>query len=802
MSTDPHQFDSDDPRLTAYALGELTDDAERAQVEQLLAASPEARAELADIRTLTAALTAEYDQERAAAEAGPVNVVSVPRSRWRMAAPWLAVAALLLVVGLAAGLVRPGHQPEPSRVRQAAHEIAQAALPAAASAKRQAAPASALPVAPAAPAATDAPINELLAAKDSAAEKSPATLPAFTRQASGEPSIDKKAEPLAAQPALAMQPPAAAPLSQNAYVHGAVFAQGGPVAEKAAARAVPKARDDDFVSDASTANASLSAASVTTQPADDREASDMDKPAVSSLSSRDAAKDSGSPLLRELQSQRRLSRAQDAPPAFNTADYGHTVENPFLAARENPLSTFSIDVDTASYSIVRRFIDAGSLPPPDAVRVEEMLNYFPSNDAPPAPDSPDPFAIHLEAAACPWDTGHRLVRIGVKAREIDREQRPPSNLVFLLDVSGSMMPPERLPLIQKCLHLLVEKLREDDHVAIVVYAGESGLALPSTTGDHKDAILRAIDGLHAGGSTNGAAGIRLAYQVARRHFIPGGTNRVILSTDGDFNVGVTSRGDLLRLVEEERRDGVFLTVLGVGTDNLKDGTMQVLADHGNGNYAYIDRLEEGRKVLIDQLTGTLVPVAKDVKIQVEFNPAAVASYRLIGYEKRLLRKEDFNDDRVDAGTIGAGRSVTALYEVVPAEGPSPAAVPAVDALKYQSAPAADAAKRLPGAAARELLTVKMRQKAPDRDRSERTEEKALVDHGVPGEYANASPDFQFAAAVASFGMVLRDSPYKGDATLASALDLARAGQGEDPNAYRAGFIELLRQTQALTQAER
>ncbi len=484
----------------------------------------------------------------------------------------------------------------------------------------------------------------------------------------------------------------------------------------------------------------------------------------------------------------------------STADYAHAAESPFLAAKENPLSTFSADVDTASYAIVRRFIDAGQLPPPDAVRVEEMLNYFPSSDAPPAPGSDQPFAIHLEAAACPWNTAHRLVRIGLQAREIDAGKRPASNLVFLLDVSGSMRPAERLPLIKQCLRPLVERLREDDHVAIVTYAGESGLALPPTSGDHKDAILRAIDKLRAGGSTNGAAGIRLAYQVARQGFIPGGTNRVILATDGDFNVGTTSRGALLRLVETERRDGVFLSVLGVGTDNLKDSTMQTLADHGNGNYNYLDRLEEGRKVLVNQMSGTLVAVAKDVKIQVEFNPAVVASYRLIGYEKRLLRKEDFNDDKIDAGEIGAGHSVTALYEVVPVG--QPGGNGTVDPLKYQP-PAPDARPAaIPGThqtAAPEMLTVKLRHKAPDGDTSERSHEEPLIDRGAPGDYADASADFRFAAAVASFGLVLRDSPHKGDATLDSALELAQGARGEDPNGYRAGFVELVRHARALEQ---
>ena len=368
---------------------------------------------------------------------------------------------------------------------------------------------------------------------------------------------------------------------------------------------------------------------------------------------------------------------------FNTARYGNIEENPFLAAASNPLSTFSIDVDTASYSNVRRFIENGSLPPKDAVRIEEMINYF-SYDYP-QPNDNLPFSVNLDAASCPWAPAHRLVRIGLKGREMPNEKRPASNLVFLLDVSGSMMPANRLPLVKQAMRLLVEKLGENDRVAIVVYSGASGLALPSTTGDHKEQILSALENLEAGGSTNGAQGIDLAYQTAAEHFIKGGVNRVILATDGDFNVGTTSEGDLIRLIQEKAKGGVFLSVLGVGDDNLNDSMMQKLADKGNGNYAYLDSLEEARKVLVQQINGTLVTIAKDVKIQVEFNPARVASYRLIGYEKRILRKEDFNNDKIDAGEIGAGHTVTALYEVVPAGAePNPAAsVPPVDPLKYQ-----------------------------------------------------------------------------------------------------------------------
>ena len=478
---------------------------------------------------------------------------------------------------------------------------------------------------------------------------------------------------------------------------------------------------------------------------------------------------------------------------FNTATYDKVEENPFLPVASNPLSTFSIDVDTASYANVRRFINSGSLPPKDAVRVEEMINYFTYDYREPEGDKP--FSIDLDATACPWDPSHRLLRIGLKGREVTNEKRPASNLVFLLDVSGSMMPAERLPLVKQAMRLLVDKLTEKDRVAIVIYAGGSGLALNSTSGNEKEKILRALEELQAGGSTNGAEGIELAYKVAADNFIKGGVNRVILATDGDFNIGVTSQGDLIRLIEAKAKGGVFLSVLGVGTDNLKDSTMQKLADKGNGNYAYLDSVDEARKVLVQQINGTLMTIAKDVKIQVEFNPARVASYRLIGYEKRLLRKEDFNNDKVDAGEIGAGHTVTALYEVVPA-GPGatdPAAnVPPVDPLKYQPPTVADTK------ASPEMVTVKLRHKKPDGDVSELTE-RSFTDNG--SKFENAAPDLKFAAAVAEFGMLLRDSQYKGKGSFGAVIEWAQEGKGRDTAGYRAGFIEMARKAQSLKPRE-
>lgn len=483
-----------------------------------------------------------------------------------------------------------------------------------------------------------------------------------------------------------------------------------------------------------------------------------------------------------------LIQEEESPPLagqlHNTEAYNRIDENPFLDARQNPLSTFSIDVDTASYANLRRFLNAGSPPPKDAVRIEEMLNYFPYHYAPPTDDKP--FAVHAEVAGCPWQPKHRLLRIALKGREIDLKNRPASNLVFLIDVSGSMDEPAKLPLLKNALRLMVEKLAENDRVAMVVYAGSSGLVLPSISGLSKETILAALDRLQAGGSTNGGSGIQLAYKVAREQFIQGGTNRVILCTDGDFNVGVTDQGSLTRLIEEEAKSGVFLSVLGFGTGNLKDASMEQLADRGNGNYAYIDSLREARKVLVEQLGGTLVTIAKDVKLQLEFNPRQVSAYRLIGYENRLLRAEDFNDDKKDAGEIGAGHIVTALYELAPAGEAGPAAQ--ADELKYQRVAEPD------GAISDELLTLKLRYKQPDGDTS-RLMEQAIKDGGA--SYALATEDYRFATAVAAFGLMLRDSRYQGNLTWDAVRELAEASCGDDEQGYRREMVELVKKAQAL-----
>lgn len=472
--------------------------------------------------------------------------------------------------------------------------------------------------------------------------------------------------------------------------------------------------------------------------------------------------------------------------------YSKIVENEFRSVRENPLSTFSIDVDNASYSNVRRFINQGSAPPKDAVRIEEMINYFTYDY--PQPRDEHPFSINTELSDCPWQKDHKLILVGIKGKEIEKESLPPSNIVFLIDVSGSMQGPNRLGLVKKSFRLLVDQMRKEDKVAIVVYAGAAGLVLPPTSGTDKDEIIAAIEKLEAGGSTAGGEGIKLAYKTAREHFLKNGNNRVILATDGDFNVGVTSDGELVRLIEQERESGVFLTVLGYGMGNYKDSKMEQLADKGNGNYAYIDNILEAEKQLVKQMGGTLHTIAKDVKIQIEFNPAFVKGYRLIGYENRVLAKEDFNNDKKDAGELGSGHTVTALYEVVPT-GASNKYLDSVDALKYQSTSISDAAR-----ASGELMTVKFRYKQPKDTVSNLI--TVPVKNSDAKQFASASENLRFASAVIEFGMTLTDSKFKGTTTTRSILSIARNAKGKDEEGYRAEFIKLVEMYELLDKAER
>ncbi len=459
--------------------------------------------------------------------------------------------------------------------------------------------------------------------------------------------------------------------------------------------------------------------------------------------------------------------------------YQPIFENSFNNPKEVPLSTFGIDVDPASYSNVRRFINSGKLPPANAVRVEEMINYFKYDLA--APNQNQPVAITTEVSSAPWNPNHRLVRVGLKARDIDNSQLPASNLVFLLDVSGSMAAPKKLPLVKTAMKMLVSRLRPQDRVAIVTYSGQAGVQLESTPCDMRDLIFGAIDHLQAGGSTAGAEGIKMAYAIARENYISGGNNRIIMATDGDFNIGRSSDGDMENLIIHERYSNVPITILGVGMGNLKDSKMEILADKGNGNYAYIDNLSEAKRALIDGFASTLYLVAKDVKLQVEFNPVRVQSYRLLGYEDRMLNNEDFNNDMKDAGDMGSGHTVTALYEIVP-QGYNDEYSNNDDPLKYQHP------KNKPASPyANELMTIKFRYKEPDSGYSKMT---TAVVQDMPASFNSCSSDFRFASAVAEFGMLLRNSPFKQSANYEQVITIARNARGKDEDGYRSEFVRL------------
>lgn len=749
------KFSPEDPKLTAYVLGEL-DAAEQAEVEARLRDDPAARATVESIRATTQWIEGALAQE-------PLPVVEPPRvasedayrrpkakilnfPRFYFVAGTLAAACFAVMVVL--------HEPAPKPVLEKQYTVLE------------------LPAAP--------------------SEQSAATEPRDTDALHPQAEARAKTDFAMTVQAGAMPPPVAvAPIMANAdevvrlesfevkegIDHG--YGSANPVAMN---RVAPARAAGALAKDARDA---AMRHQVMATMADKEKAA-----AKTSLAGKAAMKVVGGWFDA-------TPTPQSFDTGFNTEAYAHQTENPFLLARENPLSTFSIDVDTASYANVRRMLNAGQRPPVDAVRIEELVNYFPYHYAAPAADAQAPFAASLEVAEAPWAPEHRLVRIGLKGREVSQAARPAANLVFLLDVSGSMNQPNKLPLVKESLRLLVGKLRADDRVAVVTYAGNSGLALPSTPVRRAAEILAAVDALTPGGSTNGAMGIQLAYDIAKANFVADGINRVILCTDGDFNVGTTSEGELVRLIEEKAQSKVFLTVLGFGRGNLKDSTMEKLADKGNGNYGYIDSRREAEKLLVEQVNGTLVTIAKDVKLQVEFNPAQVASYRLIGYENRLLRKEDFNNDKIDAGEIGAGHTVTALYEIVPVGVALEAAAQpgAVDELKYQavsdqrSATSKNTETRMRlGDNSAELLTLKVRFKAPTGDVSSKLE-FPLVDGGA--SFDEASADFKLAAAVAGFGMILRDSPHKGTATFATVTDWARAGIEDDAGGYRSEFLGLV-----------
>jgi Ca-activated chloride channel family protein len=497
----------------------------------------------------------------------------------------------------------------------------------------------------------------------------------------------------------------------------------------------------------------------------------------------------GSPRDYRVDSARNYRGAADvvaemrADDQFNTESYDEIIDNDFIDALTQPQSTFAVDVDTASYSNVRRMLNEGKLPPRGAVRIEELINYFTYDY--PQPSTAHPFSVSTDVAGCPWNERHQLVRIALQGRQLDQDDRPASNLVFLLDVSGSMDSPDKLPLVKSAMHLLVEQLSENDRVAIVVYASGTGVVLPSTSADHKATILAAIDNLSAGGSTDGGKGIQSAYRIARDNFITGGTNRVILCTDGDFNVGITNQSDLIDLIQAKAKEGTFLSVLGFGTGNLQDSTMEKLADKGNGNYAYIDSLLEARRALVQQMGATLVTIAKDVKVQVDFNPQRIEAYRLIGYENRVMANRDFRDDTKDAGEIGAGHRVTALYEIIPV-GSDSKVNPSVASAFVEVVPKKDVNPET-------LLIARLRYKEPAQEFSVELNQKSL------SELPAADLDFQFASSVAAYGMLLRKSKHAGVADWDWVVQTAERNQGEDRDGFRAEFVGLAKRARMISQ---
>ena len=786
----------DDPRLTAYALGEL-DPAERAVLEVELKNAPECREIVDQIRATAAQLSTEFAAEELPAlsfarETKIRNELQPSRSRasfWprllfygsaaavvavffavliSRSSPPMAKSQRTLQMAQANNTPATGHSPDPEFI---------GVLDTASIASTQPAPPS-----------SDRLAQNFGAGYGSALNAPPANNPVDSKTAPGKEvssaalnryefktDLNSSAPPETGAKSQFVPQPLAPTLQSKAETQ--VLTKNGTRGGATPADALSMLRTEARFGDGLTASTPSSAGAYDAN-------SRSTHPEVQL---RDALSD-----LEQMKESERLDLAfrRSTVRAPNTATYPKLVENAFQPVRQNPLSTFSIDVDTASYANIRRFLTANQLPPRDAIRIEEMINYFPYRY--PQPRGTDPFSANIEVAGCPWNSEHRLVRIGLKGRDIARNKRPASNFVFLIDVSGSMQPAERLPLLKQALRQLVKKMTATDRVAIVVYASEAGVKLVSTSCAEKETILAVIDSLTAGGSTNGGDGIQQAYRVAQENFITGGVNRVLLCTDGDFNVGMTDQNELVRMIQEKAKSGVFLTTLGVGTDNYKDALMQKLADKGNGNYSYLDTPEEAQKVLIEQMNGTLVTIAKDVKIQIEFNPARVGAYRLIGYEKRLLRKEDFNNDAKDAGEIGAGHTVTALYEIVP---PGKDVSPLTDELKYQQPVAAPKPERYTSTDSSELLTLKLRYKQPDGDRSKLLE-VPVTDSGT--SYARATDDFKFASAVASFGMLLRDSEYKGSASYSTVLELAQEGKGSDELGYRSEFINLVKKARSLS----
>jgi Ca-activated chloride channel homolog len=835
--------DPNDPRLTAFVLGEL-DSAEHAAVETMLGESADCRQTVDEIRLTVGWLTSRLHDESEAnahpAEANHRPLMAITPQAGVARAPWwhrnrfrfLGIAASLVLLASVAYLtLLPRGEMGPVMMSK------QAALGAA---PRAAKPVELinLPVASApstanSPEMVDAPVflsgkppTDVLARRDEvpAAEKAslafraPASEPVGQRGAATfEPgaatfggaagskrrlrsAMDSKQNALGlGRAAQGVAAPMVPGQMQSTQLASAGSRRGGPRLNKAM---------NGMSSDRAQNQAAFSMKS---QPSQSRESQSQNgqgpannfalseaKPGQATRALETRAPESAPPVAAAAKAPAPDSRdserlaadgtkdkeaAQDVAPIVEKEGAKYVapiVDNAFLDVRTDAQSTFSIDVDTASYSNIRRFLNQNVLPPGEAVRVEEMLNYFPYHDSPPSNASEDPFSVHTEVAGCPWNALHRLARIGIAGRTIDQSRRPPSNLVFLVDVSGSMDPPDRLPLVKWGLQRLVEQLGENDRVAMVVYAGASGLVLESTSCDNKSKVMSAIDHLRAGGSTNGGAGIQLAYDVATKSFIKNGTNRVILATDGDFNVGIQDDDKLVELIQAKARSGVFLSVLGFGTGNMKDAKLEKLADKGNGHFAYIDSPREAYRVLVEEMGSTLITVAKDVKIQVDFNPERVAQFRLIGYENRIMAHQDFSDDTKDAGEIGAGHHVTALYEIVPFQASRALLAKLERGLDKRFIPAAD------GTAP--SLVVNLRFKKPNEETS-RQIEHAVIDQKL--DFGHASDDLKFAAVVAGFGMLLRDSPHKGSLTYDGVLEMAQASLKNDPSGYREEFVKLV-----------
>lgn len=785
--------DAEDARLTAYALGELPPN-ETQEVETLLASSPEARQEVEEIRGFAELLTQVFEREAAekpvagvdaealvtpgeepvvaSSETDDPKIVPMPGrgSRWTLWAG-IGVAAAICLLSASWWLppwIQSTRLKKMARVSESTRVVA--------------------PVAPesAGPATL---VGTLEATPEEETTTDP--LPGVPIQASAESAPT----PGVARPEL-MRRYGLRPDTQPGPVPPAISSSAPEPAENPTTLAEKVAalrRSFLATQDSVRENPVISTAGATGGLSPSTRARyglapSAPDPAPAESQFRGGLVPRGERLVDVWRMGRQgvvlESESREPVPPGSNPGYVDAGDNPFLSPLTQPLSTFGLDVDTGSYANVRRFLNAGTFPPRAAVRVEEMINYFPYRHAEPTGD--DVFGVRADVAMCPWEPKHRLVRIALKARAVTGE-RPVANLVFLVDVSGSMQPSERLPLLKEALRALAKRLAPSDRVAIVTYASSAGVHLPSTSAEERDKILEAIDSLASGGSTNGEGGIRQAYEVARRHFIPGGVNRVLLCTDGDFNVGMSDQNALVGLIESEAKSGVFLTTLGVGTDNFKDALMRQLADRGNGSYHYLDSHEEAQRVLLEQRDATFITVARDAKAQVEFNPGNVAAWRLIGYEKRLMPAQDFNDDTKDAGDVGAGQTVTVLYEIVPVGVHAPGSV---DPLKYQPAVAEESPKRV-FARSSELLTVKLRYQRPEGSKS------VLKEIAVADRERGMDGDFKFAAAVAAFGMALREPSWNGGRGFDTALNLAQQGIGEDPGGWRSEFLTLVRKARGM-----